>query len=496
MTKSTSQLRPDGHRASQPDDANLVGGKREGVLQRAAVSSNPPDSVPSHVNDVLSKPGRPLDTTVRQLMEPRFGRDFSQVRVHADAKAAESARQVGSLAYTVGQDLVFGHDQYRPHSGPGRLLIAHELAHSIQQGSGSVGSSEDTAREEEADKATASVVFSRPVTLSPGTAPAIQFKKISSGAFGKALEDFTNAWTIPDEALTLLWKSGTFRTDVGQIDSKYVYSLDFSDSTPVDVRPIPGPDGRIEKGKFVGKRVLFPVSFGEGGSFSTFGSPRGANTRDVEGDLITISERTSIPGFISELAHEVTHVVRFLGGGAAPAKTIVDEVDAAITDEIKTREGEAKIVGEIPDKDVKARASQVGFTDPARVERDFAPAVGLTYLEHFFFSARLREIKAKDSISDKEAEEIREQVNKDLESGTGGLYFKKPKPGPLRLSELSDYHQTWYSRGVAQREWKDFREKHKPSDPDFGAAKERLLENHATRFFEGRVRYKPLLIDI
>lgn len=67
-------------------------------------------------------------------MEPRFGHDFARVRVHNDGKAAESARAVNALAYTVGQDVVFGAGQYVPGTMAGRKLLAHELAHTLQQG--------------------------------------------------------------------------------------------------------------------------------------------------------------------------------------------------------------------------------------------------------------------------------------------------------------------------------------------------------------------------
>src|SRR5262249_20343241 len=70
------------------------------------------------------------------FMEPRFGHDFSQVRVHADAKADASARAIGALAYTVGRDVVFRAGRYAPLTSAGRQLIAHELAHVLQQGGG------------------------------------------------------------------------------------------------------------------------------------------------------------------------------------------------------------------------------------------------------------------------------------------------------------------------------------------------------------------------
>jgi len=66
-------------------------------------------------------------------MEPRFGHDFSQVRVHTNAKVAESARAVNALAYTVGRDVVFGVGQYAPTTSAGQRLLAHELTHVVQQ---------------------------------------------------------------------------------------------------------------------------------------------------------------------------------------------------------------------------------------------------------------------------------------------------------------------------------------------------------------------------
>jgi Domain of unknown function (DUF4157) len=66
-------------------------------------------------------------------MGSRFGHDFSQVRVHTDAKAAASAKAVHAVAYTVGQDIVFGEGQYVPHTHTGLKVLAHKLTHTIQQ---------------------------------------------------------------------------------------------------------------------------------------------------------------------------------------------------------------------------------------------------------------------------------------------------------------------------------------------------------------------------
>ena len=69
-------------------------------------------------------------------MEPRFGHDFSQVRVHSDAQAAESARELNALAYTIGPNIVLGRDSPAPDTLGGRQLLAHELAHVVQQATG------------------------------------------------------------------------------------------------------------------------------------------------------------------------------------------------------------------------------------------------------------------------------------------------------------------------------------------------------------------------
>jgi hypothetical protein len=93
-------------------------------------------SAPPHV---VRDGGSALPARVRSFFEPRFGRDLSSVRVHSDDRAASSARSVGALAYTVGQDVIFGSGHYAPDTAIGRRLLAHELAHVIQQGGAQLG---------------------------------------------------------------------------------------------------------------------------------------------------------------------------------------------------------------------------------------------------------------------------------------------------------------------------------------------------------------------
>lgn len=92
-------------------------------------------SLPPIVDEVLGSPGRALDLESRAYFEPRFGHDFSKVRVHTDARAARSATAVAALAYTAGRNIVFAEGRYAPGTTAGKQLLAHELAHVVQQAS-------------------------------------------------------------------------------------------------------------------------------------------------------------------------------------------------------------------------------------------------------------------------------------------------------------------------------------------------------------------------
>lgn len=105
------------------------------LLQRRVIGHTDPATVPPIVHQVLRSPGRPLDAPVRASMEASFGHEFSHVRIHTDSRAAASAQAVYALAYTAGNDIVFGPGQYDPNTRRGKHLLAHELTHVLQQGS-------------------------------------------------------------------------------------------------------------------------------------------------------------------------------------------------------------------------------------------------------------------------------------------------------------------------------------------------------------------------
>jgi hypothetical protein len=96
-------------------------------------SENVGFEAPPIVHEALRSPGQPLDAATRAFMEPRFGRDFSSVRVHTDQAAARSAAAIDAQAYTTGGNIVFGSGWYEPGSPSGRHLLSHELAHTLQR---------------------------------------------------------------------------------------------------------------------------------------------------------------------------------------------------------------------------------------------------------------------------------------------------------------------------------------------------------------------------
>jgi hypothetical protein len=105
----------------------------EEKLQKKSAGPAGPAAAPPIVHEVLRAPGEPLDAATRAFMEPRFGYDFSHVRVHADHRAAASASAVSARAYTLGSHIAFAPGCYNPTSESGKSLLAHELAHVVQQ---------------------------------------------------------------------------------------------------------------------------------------------------------------------------------------------------------------------------------------------------------------------------------------------------------------------------------------------------------------------------
>ncbi len=147
----------------------------DACAQKAAAGSRH-GSAPETVTDALNSPSHPLDMQTREFMESHFSHDFSGVRIHEAPAAAESANVLDAQAYTVGRDVVFADHRYAPGTSAGRQLLAHELAHVVQQGDadrpgGSIALDETESRERRADEAANSPA--ELLNLDEGSQPAI-----------------------------------------------------------------------------------------------------------------------------------------------------------------------------------------------------------------------------------------------------------------------------------------------------------------------------------
>lgn len=140
-------------------------------------------AAPPIVHEIVNSPGKPLDPTTRSYMEPRFGHDLSKVRLHADSRAAESARKIRARAYTVGHQIVFGEGQLAPATQAGRRLLAHELTHVLQQSGNQYGAGDAKGGR---------------VSHSAAPANRVQRDAVDSMAAQVAREIDENAWSEPN----------------------------------------------------------------------------------------------------------------------------------------------------------------------------------------------------------------------------------------------------------------------------------------------------------
>lgn len=163
---------------------NALGNQAFGSMLNKTLTSN--QSVDKPGGAGLPTSGQPLDLATRDLMESRFGHNFSHVRIHADEQAARHARVMRARAYTSGRDIVFGPGQYAPETNHGKKLLAHELAHVVQQSRGGNKPGMNPNAHNELDAHAAAEAFAQkegPVTVNSSTSVGLAL----------AVDDWLNA---------------------------------------------------------------------------------------------------------------------------------------------------------------------------------------------------------------------------------------------------------------------------------------------------------------
>ena len=191
-----------------------VGGARPSIHRHASQPTGQLDAAPDSVDQVLANPGRPLEPALRLDMEQRFGHDFSRVRVHSGAAAEQSARDVSAHAYTVGQNIVFGAGRLAPGMQEGRRLLAHELAHVVQQSDADGRRADQDNAKRELSPARGSFPVGNQVTTAPlrrseittGSAAVVRFTLGADVAFALAAIAWSRTLRAPldDQGIALL----------------------------------------------------------------------------------------------------------------------------------------------------------------------------------------------------------------------------------------------------------------------------------------------------
>lgn len=344
----------------------------------------------------------------------------------------------------------------------------------IQQKTASSDSAnESLALEQDANRAALDVLTGRPPRIgSTAAVPAVQFLKVTSGGFGRALEELTDLWKVPNSTIRLLTTSRTFMRLAATLDRHFVWrddSFRFSAESDSSGRIICGNPGMPRN--MIGKRELMVIR-GEP-AFRPFQDP----DNPLSADLIQINDFDT-PGSIQELGHEITHAATFVGASAPAGQTLVAEINAGVQEEISARQTEATILGEVKDPLVRQQVAQVGSRVPREVERDISPGIGMTYLESFFFARGLRDAQAHDRITDDKAQEIREVISMAMRNDLAVPDY------------YGEYGRVWVDRETVKKEWTRFHQTTPRSDPGYDADRERLLQDHARRFFGWQVSYQ------
>jgi len=167
--------------------------------KRVLANDSEETAVPSIVHEVLRSTGQPMGRDTRAFFEPRFGHDFSEVRIHADTQASEAASAVNARAFTIGRDMVYGSGQYRPHSLSGLKLIAHELTHIIQQSRGRLGSRDVVQRKKPSAEVTPDKTTK---TLNVTSNIVFYGSQVTDAIVSETTSDIQNVWNAAKGIVT------------------------------------------------------------------------------------------------------------------------------------------------------------------------------------------------------------------------------------------------------------------------------------------------------
>lgn len=310
-------------------------------VQRKQAGPEPIEAEPDQIAGALKSSGIPLDRDTREFMESRFSHDFSHVRIHNDAPAAESAQELNALAYTVGSDVVFAAGQYEPRSAAGAHLLAHELTHVIQQEgvhqkqAPEIGSPH-TIHEREADAASLKIVTQQPASVETH-APHPIIQRTLKGALISGLTGLAGGAILGGMA------AGPIGALVGGVIGLIGGAI-VGEGASTRKRKLSGTEKAQAKTIFAESIDYSQVEITRDSLLST-GAPRTiGNTIHLKsdwghfkGDTLDLTterspQRPNAPSGMETLIHEMTHVWQYQNGGIAYMPlSLIAQIKAAVT---------------------------------------------------------------------------------------------------------------------------------------------------------------------
>jgi hypothetical protein len=300
---------------------------------------------------------------------------------------------------------------------------------------------------------------------------------VTSGQFGTTLSRLG----ISQKVVDLLKLSKTFMTMAVTLDKRYV-----SIWLPTQDRHRQlntSPDGVVVTGPFTGRRVLDVQESSTGSMFEPYDSPD--NTGYYDAIRIKKPDPAQTLRWIEVIAHETGHAFNLINRNSPPAAKMADRIRAAIAEEIATRKIETSVVSEIMKttlggQQLKGQTPNSGGTAPHTVERNFFPTpLRRTYLEHFVFSELIRKAINREGLSEFQIK----AKNREIE----GI----PLKGWRSRTFSSDYSKFRFWLRVIDFRWRRLMQLHRPGTPEFERGKEIVLQENASAFFGGLIRYTP-----
>ncbi|HEY7186786.1 MAG TPA: DUF4157 domain-containing protein [Vicinamibacterales bacterium] len=414
LEREADRLADHALRGSEPGDDLHTRNEAQVRLSRDT-SGTAEDSreLPPDVRDVVRSPGEPLDTATRGFMGTRFGVDFSRVRIHSDERAVASAYSLNARAYTVGSHVVFGAGEYAPSAETGKRLLAHEMAHVVQQNEG--GGLAIQRREGKYPGPTASATHGgekgspspRDARNYPTYYTILKPKKLNAkGPFSAAILDSISSAYF-DAPGTRISKTESTPALHGARKAELILTLLESSAEFVDMA------AKLDAFYADDKNPGFEMFGGFTGSkFIRAGTPfqisRTEQATTVSSDVLMIDptgnplmsgadpsltdEQVAV-AFVDALVHETVHAFRRVSTLTKPG------LKGSIEEELETRKKSGAILTDIASgSSKKIQQEAAGYIKGIQANTQSMKQVGLsiasdglTYVEGFFVDAAFRE---------------------------------------------------------------------------------------------------------